>query len=101
MYKWLLTSQFTQWKVARNEDPPGAMTTPHTQIPISNTSPCENEPKLFTQMAEFRSGADRYKRSLENLLTASIKEAFDMMDRGVSHITGTQEPAWRGFPGQI
>lgn len=52
-------------------------------------------------MAEFRSGPDRYKRSLENLLMPSIKEVFAMMDRGVSHITGTQEPAWWGFPGQI
>lgn len=52
-------------------------------------------------MADFRARADRYKKSLENLFMPDIKAVLNMLGRGGSHITGTQEPACRDSTRQI
>lgn len=49
--------------------------TPHPD-PDFNAFPHYNEPQLF--MPEFRSGAGKYKKSLENLL---MPDVFSMIDR--------------------
>lgn len=54
------------------------MNIPHTQILILIPSPII--------MAELRSGAGRYKKSLENLLMPDVKEVLSVTDRE-SHIS--------------
>lgn len=54
-------------------------------------------------MAEFRSGAGTYKKSLENLLMPDVEEVLNIMDQESVTYHWTQESACRqrGYTGQI
>lgn len=99
MYKYPLTFLFTQLKSTRNKDSLGTMSVPPTQILVSDTFSHQKEPKVFLEMAEFRAGAGRYNKSLENLFMPEIKEVLNMM-KGVEITYHRVAGAPRGSTGQ-